>query len=119
MSLVSTEWLFKNKENVKIIDSSWHLPSEKKDSFVEYNLEHIPNSVYFDIDTNSDQNSDLPHMLPEKNRWEEIMSDLGISNKDNIIIYDKSNLVSSCRLWYTLLYFGHKKELVHVLDGGL
>ena len=119
MSLVSTEWLFKNKENVKIIDSSWHLPSEKKDSFVEYNLEHIPNSVYFDIDTNSDQNSDLPHMLPEKNRWEEIMSDLGISNKDNIIIYDNSNLVSSCRLWYTLLYFGHKKELVHVLDGGI
>ena len=79
--------LFKNKENVKIIDSSWHLPNEKKDSFVEYNFEHIPNSVYFDIDTNSDQNSDLPHMLPEKNRWEEIMSDLGISNKDNIIIY--------------------------------
>ena len=45
MSLVSTEWLFKNKENVKIIDSSWHLPNEKKDSFVEYNFEHIPNSV--------------------------------------------------------------------------
>ena len=32
MSLVSTEWLFENKDKVKIIDSSWHLPSENRNS---------------------------------------------------------------------------------------
>ena len=58
----------------------------EKDSFVEYNFEHIPNSVYFDIDTNSDQNSDLPHMLPEKIDGGDNVN-LGISNKDNIIIW--------------------------------
>ena len=47
------------------------------------------------------------------------MSSLGISNDDKIIIYDNSNLISSCRLWYSFLYFGHNKELVYVLNGGL
>ena len=69
MSLVSTKWLFNNKENVKIIDSSWHLPNEKRNSLEEYNSEHIPNAIYFDIDKNSDHNSDLPHMLPSKKEW--------------------------------------------------
>ena len=30
MSLVTTDWLFKNLDNVKIIDSSWHLPNQKE-----------------------------------------------------------------------------------------
>ena len=30
MSLVSTKWLFENKERIKIIDSSWHLPNEDR-----------------------------------------------------------------------------------------
>ena len=119
MSLVSTKWLFNNRENVKIVDCSWHLPNEKRNSLEEYNSEHIPNAIYFDIDKNSDQNSDLPHMLPSKKQWEETVSSLGISNDDKIIIYDNSDLISSCRLWYSFLYFGHNKELVYILNGGL
>ena len=88
MSLVSTKWLFNNRENVKIVDCSWHLPNEKRNSLEEYNSEHIPNAIYFDIDKNSDQNSDLPHMLPSKKQWEETVSSLGISNDDKLIIYD-------------------------------
>ena len=119
MSLVSTEWLFENKDTVKIIDSSWHLPSENRDGLKEYSSEHIPNAIYFDIDKNSDLNSDLPHMLPNKDMWEKIMSSIGISNNDRIVIYDDSKVLSSCRLWYMLLYFGHSKKLVSVLNGGL
>ena len=119
MSLVSTKWLFNNIDDVKIIDCTWHLPKEKRNNLEEYNSKHIPNAIYFDIDKNSNQNSDLPHMLPSKKKWEEIVSSLGISNKDKIVIYDNSDLISSCRLWYSFLYFGHNKELVYVLDGGL
>ena len=119
MSLVSIEWLFENKDAVKIIDSSWHLPSENRNSLKEYLAEHIPNAIYFDIDKNSDPNSDLPHMLPDKEMWEKMMSSIGISNNDRIVIYDDSKVLSSCRLWYTLLYFGHNKKLVNVLNGGL
>ena len=44
---------------------------------------------------------------------------MGISNKDKILIYDNSDVISSCRCWYTFIYFGHNPKLVHVLDGGL
>ena len=33
MSLVETNWLQKNLENVKIIDCSWHMPQTKRDGF--------------------------------------------------------------------------------------
>ena len=48
-----------------------------------------------------------------------ILSELGIKNSDHMIIYDNSNTVSSCRVWYTFLYFNHNPNLVSVLDGGL
>ena len=55
-------------------------------------------------------------MLPKKNDWEKIMSELGVKNSDHIVIYDNSDVISSCRVWYTFLYFNH--DLVSVLDGG-
>ena len=119
MSIVTTDWLINNLNNVKIVDSSWHLPNQNRDAIKEYSNEHIINSVFFDIDKNSDQETDLPHMLPSAKKWEDIISNLGISNNDNIIIYDNSDVISSCRCWYTFRYFGHDPCLVSVLDGGL
>ena len=119
MSLVSTDWLEKNLKKVKLIDCSWHLPNSKRDPYKEYIDGHIPNTIFFDLDKNSDQNTDLPHMLPNKNSWEKILSSMGISNEDNIIIYDNSDLISSCRCWYTFIYFGHNPKLVSILNGGL
>lgn len=46
------------------------------------------------------------------------MGDMGIENKDEIVVYDNSDVISSCRCWYNLIYFGHNPKLVHVLDGG-
>ena len=119
MSLVSTNWLFSNLDNVKIIDSSWHLPNQNRNAYEEYSKEHILNSIFFDIDKNSDQETDLPHMLPTFQKWEDIVSNLGISNKDKIIVYDNSDLISACRCWYTFIYFGHDPSLISVLNGGL
>ena len=119
MTLVTTNWLYDNLKNVKILDSSWHLPGQNRNAIGEYSKEHIFNSIFFDIDKYSDQEIDLPHMLPKKKEWEKIVSNLGISNKDNIVIYDNSDLISSCRCWYTFLYFGHDPSLVSVLNGGL
>tara|TARA_A100001011_G_C14158707_1_gene777262 strand:- start:287 stop:1099 length:813 start_codon:yes stop_codon:yes gene_type:complete len=116
--LVSTEWLDKNIEKVKILDASWHLSNANRNSFEEYKSEHISNSIYFDIDKNSNQKTNLPHMLPSKEDWEMNVSELGISNSDHIIVYDNSDVFSSCRVWYTFLYFGHDSKLISVLDGG-
>jgi len=119
MSLVTTDWLEKNISKVKIFDSSWHMPITNRDGYKEYIKEHIKNAIFFDIDKNSDQNTNLPHMLVKKDTWEKIISSMGISNKDKIVIYDNSDVISSCRLWYNFIYFGHNPQLVNVLDGGL
>ena len=42
-SLVSTKWLNKNLENVRIFDASWHLPGSNRDGFQEYKKKHIKN----------------------------------------------------------------------------
>ena len=115
--LVSTEWLNKNIKKVKILDASWHLPNANRNSFEEYKSEHIINSIFFDLDKNSNQKTNLPHMLPSKDDWEMIVSNLGIVNSDHIVVYDNSDVFSSCRVWYTFLYFGHDPKLISVLDG--
>tara|TARA_Y100000780_G_scaffold168474_1_gene153576 strand:+ start:469 stop:1299 length:831 start_codon:yes stop_codon:yes gene_type:complete len=119
MPLVSTEWLNNNLNNVKIIDCSWHMPNSKRDGYKEFLNGHIENAIFFDLDKNSNQNTSIPHMLTDKINWEKIVSSLGISNNDQIVIYDNSEIISSCRCWYNFIYYGHLKNLVHVLDGGL
>ena len=119
MSLVDTNWLEEKIDNVKIIDCSWHMPQAQRNGLEEYNKDHIPNAIFFDLDKNSKINTDLPHMLTDIKSWEKIMGDMGIENKDEIVVYDNSDVISSCRCWYNLIYFGHDPKLVHVLDGGL
>ena len=118
MSLVETDWLQKNINNVKIIDCSWHMPQTQRNGLEEYKKHHIPNSIFFDLDNNSKKNTDLPHMLVEASNWEQIVSDMGITKNDKIVIYDNSDVVSSCRCWFNFIYFGHDPKLVHVLNGG-
>ncbi|MDC0618883.1 rhodanese-like domain-containing protein [Pelagibacteraceae bacterium] len=115
--LVSTKWLEKNLSKVKILDASWHLPNVKRNALGEYKLNHISNSIFFDIDKNSNQSMTLPHMLPSAKAWEDIVSNLGINNSDHVITYDNSDVFSSCRVWFTFLYFGHDPDLISVLDG--
>ena len=119
MSLVDTNWLEEKINNVKIIDCSWHMPQSKRSGLEEYNKDHIPNAIFFDLDKNSKLGTDLPHMLTDMISWNKIVSDMGIEKKDEIVIYDNSDVISSCRCWYNLIYFGHDPKLVHVLDGGL
>ena len=119
MSLVESSWLDKNIDNVKIIDCSWHMPQTNRVGYDEYKNQHIPNAVFFNLDNNSKKNTNLPHMLVETKEWEKIVSQMGIKNDDKIVIYDNSDVVSSCRCWFNFIYFGHNRKLVHVLNGGL
>tara|TARA_B100000683_G_scaffold43701_1_gene39365 strand:+ start:455 stop:1273 length:819 start_codon:yes stop_codon:yes gene_type:complete len=119
MSLVETEWLQKNLQNVKIIDCSWHMPQTKRNGYDEYKKNHIPNTIFFDLDNNSKKDTDLPHMLVSKDDWDKIVSEMGINKNDELIIYDNSDVISSCRCWFNFIYYGHNPKLVHVLNGGL
>ncbi len=119
MSLVETDWLKKNIDKVKIIDCSWHMPQTKRNGLEEYKKHHIQNAIFFDLDNNSKKDTDLPHMLVDADSWEKILSNMGISRNDKVVIYDNSDVISSCRCWFNFIYFGHDPQLVHVLNGGL
>ena len=121
MTLITTHELNNSLSgNVKLIDASWHFLSTRN-AFKEYRKEHIENAIFFDLEKNSNHQKSLPHnhFLPEKKDWEEAVSKMGISNDDKIVIYDNSDLITSCRCWFQFLYFGHRPDLVFVLDGGL
>jgi thiosulfate/3-mercaptopyruvate sulfurtransferase len=117
-NLISLDWLEKNLNNVRIIDASWHMPNLKRDALKEFENIHIDGANFFDLDKTSSQNSSLPHMLPNIDCWEKSISELGIKNSDHVVVYDNSDVISSCRAWYNFLYFGHNPNLVSVLDGG-
>jgi thiosulfate/3-mercaptopyruvate sulfurtransferase len=120
MTLVSTNWLYKNLDKVKIIDASWHLVKNRK-AYEEYKKEHIRNAIFFDLDKNSSQAKGLPHghFLPSLKNHKKIVSEMGISNKDQIVVYCNSDLISSCRVWFQFLYFGHNSKLISILNGGM
>ena len=119
MTLTSTDWLKENSSKVKIIDCSWHMPSTHRDGYTEYLQEHISEAIFFDLDKNSEHNTDLPHMLPTATYFQKLVSNLGITNKDKIVIYDNSDVFSACRCWFTFFYFGHNPKKLLVLNGGL
>lgn len=116
-ALVSSDWLAGRLTEVRIIDASWHMPSEGRDAQAEFVGEHIPSAVFIDIDALSDQESPFPHMLPSSQAFAEKMNALGIQNRDHIVIYDSKGMFSAPRLWWMFRVFGHNQ--VSVLDGGL
>jgi thiosulfate/3-mercaptopyruvate sulfurtransferase len=102
---------------VKVLDSSWYMPSQLINAENEFNQKHIIGAQFFHIDLICDQKSSLPHMLPSADEFSRAVSDLGISNDSHVVVYDSAGLFSAARVWWTFKVFGHHN--VQVLDGGL
>lgn len=117
--LVSTEWLQEHlgAPDVRVVDGSWHLPTENRDARAEYRQAHIPGAVFFDIDEISDDQNPLPHMLPHPVKFSSRMRKLGLGDGSRVVVYDTKGLFSAARVWWMLRVMGH--EDVVVLDGGL
>ena len=116
--LIEIDWLKKNLNNpqIKIIDGTWHMPGSGVNGFDVFKEKHIPNSIFIDLEENSDINSDLPHMMPDESHFSEKISSLGICNNDHIIIYDMYGMFSAARIWFMFKAFGHNN--VSLLNGG-
>src|SRR5215468_11848842 len=117
--LVSTDWLAARRGNpdLVVVDGSFYLPAQKRNAAAEYKAGHIPGAVRFDIDAISDHASPLPHMLPSAFDFGQAVGELGISERNTIVVYDGLGLFSAPRVWWTFRLFG--AEYVHILDGGL
>ncbi|KAG0567228.1 hypothetical protein KC19_7G119900 [Ceratodon purpureus] len=119
-TVVTPQWLHDRLESdtkIKVVDASWYMPNEKRDTLKEYKEGHIPGAVFFDLEKISDVTSDMPHMLPSEAAFEQAASALGIQNDDWLVVYDTKGLFSAARVWWMFRVFGHEK--VWILDGGL
>lgn len=115
---VTTKWLAENinKDNVVVVDGSWHMPNAARNAQAEYLAGHLPGAVFFDIDAIADPTTDLPHMLPSPADFERAVGALGISEDMTIVVYDELGLFSAPRVWWTFRIFGGRN--VFILEGG-
>jgi thiosulfate/3-mercaptopyruvate sulfurtransferase len=118
-ALVSTEWLAENlgAPDLRVVDGSYYLPGEGLDPRQEFEAQHIPGAVFFDIDAIKDPDSELPHMLPPPHIFSAKVRKLGLGDGLRLVVYDQRGIFSAPRVWWTFRAFGH--EEVAVLDGGL
>ena len=119
-ALVSTDWLEAHLDapDVRIVDASWFMKAQNRNAREEYEQEHIPGAVFFDIDEVSDTASPYPHMLPSPEKFSSRARKLGLGAGNRVIVYDSTGFTSAAaRVWWMFRVFGHKD--VAVLDGGL
>ncbi len=118
-ALVSSDWLAKHMDapDVRVVDASWHMPQANRNARAEYDAQHIPGAVFFDIDDIADSDSALPHMLPPPEKFASRVRKLGLGDGNRIVVYDTTGVSAAARAWWMFRVFGH--EDVAVLDGGM
>ena len=118
-ALVTTDWLADHLDapDVRVVDASYYLPVQNREARQEYEEEHIPGAVFFDIDDIAADNTDLPHMLPPPEKFASRVRKLGLGNGNRVVVYDGTGFGSAAaRVWWMFRCFGHRD--VAVLDGG-
>ncbi|MCL1925372.1 MAG: rhodanese-like domain-containing protein [Defluviitaleaceae bacterium] len=104
INYISEQELEQNIENCIIVDARTEL---------EYTSGHVLNAVNLPIDPNlMDKAGNLINMF----EWAAIMSRMGISNTDTIIVYDNGAGKFAARFWYAAKYYGHQN--IAILEGG-
>lgn len=78
---------------------------------------HIPGTRFLPMGALADPDSDLPMTLPPAEYFAHVLSEAGVGHADRIVLYDRSPLHSSARVWWLLNLFGAPS--VALLDGGL
>jgi thiosulfate/3-mercaptopyruvate sulfurtransferase len=118
-SIVECAWLadYLTAPDLRVIDATWYLPTEKKSAREGFLAAHIPGAVFFDIDAIADTKSGLPHMLPTPAAFGAAVGALGIGDGDRVVVYDAHGLYSAARVWWSFGAMGH--DNVAVLAGGL
>ena len=116
--LIEINWLKENLNDpkIKIIDGTLRMSESGLNAFEVFKDKHIPNAIFVDLEEISDQNSNLPHMMPDNDYFSKKISSLGINNNDHIVIYDMYGMFSAARIWFMFKAFGHEK--VSILNGG-
>lgn len=107
--LISTEALASRlgAPDLRLIDASWWL--DGRDARADFERERLPGAVFFDLDAVSDRDSPYPHMLPSPEAFARAMGALGVSEADDIVVYDAQGLFSAARAWWMLRVMGAER----------
>lgn len=118
-ALINCEWLYRNlnSPDLVILDATFFLPRQQRNGHSEFVSAHIPNALFFDIDSIADPGSPLPHTLPDDELFAQSVGAMGISNDCQLVIYDNNHFFAAARAWWMFRVFGHQR--VYVLNGGL
>ena len=93
---------------------------DSKFGIQSYTEGHIENAIFVDTDmdlASEKTQSSGRHPLPEPNILSEKLSQWGLSNSKQAVVYDDVGGAFAGRMWWILKWLGHKN--VAVLDGGL
>lgn len=78
---------------------------------------YIPGAVALEHRAFMENRDGRKRMLVDQTKFEEAMSQAGISPEDHLVIYDEGHSLWAARLWWSLKAYGHQN--VQILDGGL
>lgn len=119
--LVTVSWLAGRLDDPGVVILDATLPpvgvTPPVDTRARYLAQHIPGAIFFDIEQLSDRSQSLPHMLPRPDVFSRSLSDLGIGDGMDVILYEQDGVFSAPRAWWMLKTFGAQN--VYLLDGGL
>ena len=69
-----------SNNNLRLIDCRWYLENIRKGK-EEYLKNHIPGAIFFDIEKISDNSKEIPHMIPETNKFSKYLNTNNIEKK--------------------------------------
>jgi len=120
-SVATVPWLAQRLDGtVVIVDTRYTVEMDDKGRFRSvpgedgYSESHIPGAVFVNLDDL--KHADDPTRILDPEDFAAVMSASGISNTDEVVLYDTEGGTWAARLWWALRYHGH--EAVRILDGG-
>ncbi|MDB4293033.1 sulfurtransferase [Maribacter sp.] len=118
--LISASELLSIHQNEDIVLVDTRMGKDIKNT---YQKSHLSGALYVNL---NEQLSDIKenaanggrHPLPSIEKFSKTLTELGITPKSYVILYDdKNGAIASARFWWMLRAIGHEK--VQVLDGGI
>jgi len=106
--IVDVTWLNQNYKNGSVVVVDVREPTI-------YSNGHISGAVSIPVQSTFSSKSDNEIIAPISH-IQQLLSESGIDNETNIVLYDDGEYVNAARVFWVLEVYGHKK--VSILDGG-
>lgn len=104
--VVTAEWVHRNQNDISLIDV--------RDPWEYEEIGHLPGAVNIPFDSIRGGDDDIG-MLPGLDRFETLLSDVGVTRSDRLVAYDDEHGVFAARFLVTALMYGHDQW--HLLNG--